>query len=243
MGRAARLLAIVSVAGGVPYAWFSEGAPRQVREKFRAAWSAVQPNSNRSPAGTRNPYASRDLAASNTSPRPLGYAGFTTTRTGGTITSLEEALRLDVNDRWVLNRWPRVSTILSDRTRKGLRVPLVTGSQVGDLAGSLSYYFDERGRVRRITFEGHTGDERPLVELAMQRFAMRREPSLGAGLYLTRWNGLPTNGLHVRHAPVVRDSTPYSQLAVRFEINRPDEGYSLSREFLQALDLEVRARR
>jgi hypothetical protein len=247
IGKAIRLVVVLAVAGGIPYAWFSEGAPRLAREKFRSAWSYVSTSAKQTPESyAADPYSTRYGTHLISIDRPIRRADLTNGESAmpvaGTIAALEEVLRFDINDRWVVSRWPRVSTILSDNTRKGLRVPLVTGASVTDLAGSLSYYFDERGRVRRITFDGQTGDAHRLIDLATHRFSMRQEPSLGAGLYLTRWNALPTNGLFIRHAPVVRDSDPRSQLEVRFEINRPDAGYSLSHEFLQLLRLERRAR-
>ena len=64
---------------------------------------------------------------------------------------------------WVLARWPRVSTRLANLDLQGYRVPLVSGTADGDLAGSLTYYFNSQQRVQRITFIGSTGDARPLV--------------------------------------------------------------------------------
>ena len=107
-----------------------------------------------------------------------------------------------------------------------------------DLAGSLSYYFDKHRRVRRISFEGHTGDASRLVEFATKQFGVREEPTLKAGLYLARWNAYPTSAIYIRHAPVVREAAPRRRMEVRFEINRPDAGYSLSPEFLSLINSE-----
>ena len=48
-----------------------------------------------------------------------------------------------------MRRWPRVTTV-PQFALAGLRVPLVTGTQIDDLAGSLTYYFDRTDQVQRI---------------------------------------------------------------------------------------------
>ncbi len=132
---------------------------------------------------------------------------------------------------------------MSGLTLEGLRVPLVTGTQTDDLAGSLTYYFDKQQRVRRITFHGYTGDEHELVELVAGQFGLRREPTLGAGLYLAKWNGRPTSVLRVANAPIVRASQPRSRLQIVLEINRPDMQYELSSEAEQLLAADKGANR
>ncbi|MGY8769155.1 MAG: DUF6690 family protein [Pirellulales bacterium] len=143
--------------------------------------------------------------------------------------SLQEALNFEATPRWIMARWPRVSTTLADLNLEGLRVPLVTGTGVNDLAGSLTYYFDRNQRVQRITFRGQTGDERQLLQMLTSKpFDFEREPSLGAGLYLTRWNNKPTSILRVTNAPVIYANSPHSRHQVELEINRPSKYYSLS---------------
>ena len=46
---------------------------------------------------------------------------------------------------------------------QGYRVAYVSGTAETDIAGSLSYYFDNTHRLRRIAFNGTTGDARRLV--------------------------------------------------------------------------------
>ena len=66
--------------------------------------------------------------------------------------SLAEVLRFDVTKEWVYNNWPRKSTGLADPELYGVRVPLVTGTGYGDLAGSLTYQFNPQGQVQHISF-------------------------------------------------------------------------------------------
>jgi hypothetical protein len=88
---------------------------------------------------------------------------------------LDQVLRFDVKPGWVLANWQRVTTGLSDVGLQGYRVVLVTGTGESDLAGSLTYYFDNVQRVRRIAFVGATGDYTPLVTFLEQRYGLRRQ--------------------------------------------------------------------
>lgn len=231
-----RLLVIVSVAGGIPYAWFHDGVTSFVTGAASKVWQGSSPAPPSLPALGVMQSTSRGAqpADSTTVPISLDAPPATTLP----ATPLQEVLRFDVDDKWVIQRWPRVSTILSAQHRQGMRVALVTGTRTTDLAGSLSYYFDRHRRVRTISFEGHTGDASELIQFTASHFGIHEEPSVKAGLYLARWNGYPTTGLYIRHAPVVREHAPHTRLEVRFEINRPDAGYALSHEFLHLLNLE-----
>jgi len=151
--------------------------------------------------------------------------------TGAPAAQLSDVLRFDVQPDWVTTRWARVSTVLSEQQFKGLRVPFVSGTELDDLAGSLTYYFDHQRQVRRVTFTGGTGNPEKLIGLATQRFGFKAVPDLGAGMYLVRWNGRPTSALRISHAPVIRSTDPLSQFVVEFEINRPQLGYQLSPRF------------
>ena len=97
---------------------------------------------------------------------------------------------------------------LPDKDLQGYRVPLVTGTQEDDLAGSLTYYFTKNQHCRRITFQGTTGDARRLVALLSARFGMQRQITDDPSLYdyQKRWNGRAISELHVR--PVRRAGQP-----------------------------------
>ena len=125
---------------------------------------------------------------------------------GKPVRDVVEVFRFDVDPQWVINRWSRVSTTMSDLQLEGFRVPLVTGNRLDDVAGSLTYYFDKNKRVQRITFEGHTGDARRLVAMVTGHFGFEEEPALGTILYMRRWNGNPTSVLRVC-VPISRVNT------------------------------------
>ena len=147
-----------------------------------------------------------------------------------------EAIRFDINEQWIVDHWPRITTTLSEVSLEGFRVIFVSGTKPDDITGTLTYYFDPFHRVQRIAFEGHTGDERRLVDFLQKNYAFQFYPSLGAGLYLATWNGAPTSVLQVQHVPVIDSTNRHMRLRVRLEINRPGPTYGLSPEFRKLLD-------
>ena len=137
--------------------------------------------------------------------------------------SLAEVLRFDVTVEWVMRRWPRVSTGLPYLQLQGYRVPLVTGARLTDLAGSLTYYFNARQEVQRITFHGTTGDPRVLVGLlsGRHRFARRLTNDPGAILYEAVDAGnKPVGTLKIRSAQVIRADQPFSRFEVDLAMDR-----------------------
>jgi hypothetical protein len=145
------------------------------------------------------------------------------------LVPLYEALRTDASPQWVVSRWPRVATVVGELEWSGMRVPLLTGKEPGDLVGSLTYYFDGGQKLRRISLEGYTGDERTLVALAMQNFGLQPEGSLSGGLYVSRWNRQVMSALAVQYAPVVHADSPHRR-HVMLEVNLPAPGWRLSAE-------------
>jgi hypothetical protein len=138
--------------------------------------------------------------------------------------SLDEALRFDATVDWVTRRWPRVSTGLPHLQLQGYRVPLVTGSALSDVAGSLTYYFNAQQQVQRITLRGTTGDPRALAALAVERFGFVRRLTNDPGLALYEIvdaNNRLTGELKIRTARVVRASQPYAKYEIDFSMDRP----------------------
>ena len=154
---------------------------------------------------------------------------------GAPVANLEDVLRFDITPQWVMQRWSRVTTQLANLDMEGIRVPLVTGTESGDLAGSLTYYFDNQKHVQRITFHGYTDHEAKLTGLMIKKYGLKLEPSLGRGLYLAKWSGRPKSALWIKNASVVRADQPWSHLEIQLELNRPSHGYKLSQNFAQVL--------
>lgn len=138
--------------------------------------------------------------------------------------AMEEALRFDLTTAWVLGHWPRVSAALADVDLQGYRTPLITGTQIDDLAGSLTYYFNKRQRVQRITFFGTTGDTRRLVALLSLRHGFVRELNADPSLFLyrVRENRKVISELRIKPSSVVRADAPRSRFEVALLIERPE---------------------
>lgn len=138
--------------------------------------------------------------------------------------TLEEAIRFDVTKNWVLGHWPRVSTQLSKLDLEGYRVPLITGTHEGALAGSLTYYFNKDQQLQRIIFMGNTGDTRPLVNLVTSKYGFTRNLTDDPGLYLyqvKQRRNKAESELRMRAAGVVESASPYERFTVALWIERP----------------------
>jgi hypothetical protein len=162
---------------------------------------------------------------------------------GPPVGHLGEVLRFDITPQWVTARWPRVTATLAEQGLEGLRVPVVTGTNLDDLAGSLTYYFNRLHQLQRLTFEGYTGDERRLVSIVTQHYGLQPEPTLDAGMYVARWNNRPSSMLRVARAPIMTHDSPHSQLHVLLELNRPSMEFGLSTQAQLVLERDRNARR
>lgn len=128
--------------------------------------------------------------------------------------SFADVFRFDLTPRMITERWSRLSTGLGDVNLQGYRVPLVTGTEPTDLAGSLTYYFDSRPRLRRITFLGATGDPAKIIDFVVRQFGFRhvRTENPRIVTYRTRYGH--TGSLQITPAEVLdRD-----QLATNYRV-------------------------
>ncbi len=157
-------------------------------------------------------------------------AGAQPTLAGVRVTDLREVLRFDVTPDWVIQRFSRVSTVLSDLRLEGMRVPIVTGTKADDLAGTLTYYFDRSQRLQRVTIHGFTGDPTRLVQAMTEHYGLKNEPTLEAGVYTRRWNGFPVHFVRLSHAPVIHTNAVHQKYTVFVELNQPNLAYGISQE-------------
>lgn len=152
------------------------------------------------------------------------------TLVGRPVSDLREVLRFDISPQWITERFSRVTTVLADLQLDGLRVPLVTGTGADDLAGSISYYFDHSARLQRVMLHGFTGDPNAVVTTMTQHYGLQSEPTLEAGVYSKRWNGMPVHFLRISRAPVVYSDAVHHKFIVFLELNQPDLRYGISPE-------------
>lgn len=159
--------------------------------------------------------------------------------TGEPVADLRELIRFDVSPEWVFNRWGRVSTVLTEPGLEGLRVAVVSGPALDDIAGSLTYYFDAQRTVQRVTFRGVTGDGRRLADLVQTTYEFKPDRSVVAQQFSYRWSGKITSVLRLTHPPVVRAGQPHVRIEAMLEINRPNTRYGLSREMQQVVSADA----
>ena len=141
------------------------------------------------------------------------------------LPSLAEVLRMDVTVEWVLQRWPRVTTGLPELQLQGYRVPLVSGTTNADVAGSLTYYFDARQQVQRITLRGTTGDPSVLASILSSRYHFARRLTNDPGLIFYEAvdaSNRSVGTLKIRSAPVVDASQPRSRFQLELVMDRTE---------------------
>ena len=142
------------------------------------------------------------------------------------IQQLSQVLRFDITVGWILGHWSRVSTGLAELDLQGYRVGLVTGTSEGDLAGSLTYYFNAKQQLERITFSGNTGAVQPLITLLASRFHFVSETTDDPSqvVYRVRHGRKKIAGeLRIKTATIVRRQDARARFAVSFTIDRPEE--------------------
>ena len=139
------------------------------------------------------------------------------------IYPLADVLRSDITTEWVYSHWNRKSAGVADPGMFGIRVPLITGTSVGDLAGSLSYYFNSQNRLQRISLRGRTGDPTQIVNLVVQRFGFRPQPPKipGEQLYQVIHHEKIKSELRIRPEPVLLASSPHKSYSVVLELEDP----------------------
>ncbi len=151
------------------------------------------------------------------------------------VSDFREVLRFDVSPGWVPQHFPQVTTVLADTRLDGLRVPFVSGTQPTDVAGSLTYYFDSQQSLRRIQLVGVSGDPSVLVNLMLQYYYLKPEPSLGGHLYKTRWNNRVTSVMRVIPAPVISNQDNHRRYQIFLELNQPTMDYALTPDAQEVL--------
>ena len=102
-----------------------------------------------------------------------------------------------------------------------MRVALVSGTQPDDLAGSLTYYFDEHHLLQRVTFTGRTGDARRLLAAIVPMHGLRSLPTTSAAHYVAGNPKKPTSQVTVNYLPLMPAQTN-ARLEVAVDLRRAD---------------------
>lgn len=230
---------LLAGAAGGPYVLYETDAGQAARQTASSLMGSPQAGGATAAAGYATRGTTQDLWNFNLGTptvEQLQSLEPTPALTGTEISDLRDVLRFDITPVWVPQHFSRVSTVLADMSLDGLRVPLVTGTEVGDLAGTLTYYFDRYQRLQRLKIHALTGDPVRVVQTLQQFYQLQQEPALGGGLYLIKWNGAPTSVLHVAPAPIIYATAEHSRYTVFLELNQPNIPYGLSAEAQQLID-------
>ena len=134
----------------------------------------------------------------------------------------------DISPAWVSQHFARVTTVLADLQLDGLRVPLVTGTDPTDIAGTITYYFDRSGQLQRVNIHGFVGDPTDVAQTMQTHYQMTAEPTLDAGVYTVRWNGIVSGLLKLSRAPVMYSNARHPRYTLFLELNQPNLPYGLS---------------
>ena len=138
----------------------------------------------------------------------------------GPVVTIEQAFRFDLTPQWVSSRWPRVSTVLGEPEQLGMRVALVTGTRLDDVAGSLTYYFDQHHQLQRITFEGLTRDPKRVLAATVTPFGLKSLPTTGAAHYIAGDQENPTSEVIVEPLPVLTADPEAPRAEVSVDLRR-----------------------
>ncbi len=230
---------VAAVAVGGPYVAMNPDLRTTVSNVFSSFESAEEESAEETPVLPTIPNAGGNPLA----PISPGLNKPGPPLDGPRVANPGDVFRFDITPRMITSQWGRVSTTLSDLHLEGMRVTLVTGPHTHDLAGSLTYYYNDKQQLRRISFHGTTGDPRPLIELCENVYHMKKEPNLGAGLYMMKWNKQPVSALRIMHANVIQGNATHSRYDISLEINWPGSKAGMSPEFTAMLDQGEQAKR
>ena len=140
------------------------------------------------------------------------------------VVPIEQALNFAVSIPQILGSWPQVSTgIVHNNNLFGYRVPLVTGMAEHDITGSLTYFFGPGKVLRRIHFEGDTGDARRLIAWLTNEFRLAPDltESRGTFLYRTTSESPVMGELRVYPRTIIQASLPHRRFEISLMLNRP----------------------
>ncbi len=238
-------LFLLAAAAGGPYLWYETEVGKQGQSALTSASQGLgvtsasnDPNSlsynGLNGLGAAGGYGNASAGGSPINADPFNPQNRTLDQVP--VVSLAEVLRFDVTPEWVIARFPRVSTLLSETQLDGMRAPLVTGPTPSDLAGTVTYYFDRYKQLKRLTVHGTVGEPTRFVAELQRAYQMTQEPSLGGNLYVIKWNGAPTSLVHISPAAVVYNDSPYGRFNMFLELNQAGLEYGLSAEAQHLID-------
>jgi hypothetical protein len=220
MSRLIMIVVVLGIAIGLPYLGSRPPNPNAVQTPESPA--AAPPQSDGA-APALQPAALASAPAKLPAPGPGSLLSSSAAPLeGAQIYSVEQVLRFDLTKDWVYRTWARKSTGPTDVGLFAVRVPLVTGTHVAALAGSLTYYFNSVGQIEHISFRGRTGDTTQLVNFLVRTYEFERaEAPIGEQLYQVKRGRRVQSEMRTRPEPMVLTTSPHGSIAVELELARP----------------------
>lgn len=203
IGRKALLPLALAAGAGVPYLYSSSDQLMDQAGSLVPTWES----SDTDALAYDTPAVEQEILVAGLPPREQKVSQH--------VVMLEEAFRPDVTPAWVMMRWQRVTTQLSSIEYQGLRVALITGGSSSDLAGSLTYYFDQSNQLKQISFRGTTGEPSRLIHWLQSKYDFRpQQAAPGVTRYVVRWNGKEISELEFHRAGVIDRNNPHGHYDV-----------------------------
>ena len=141
--------------------------------------------------------------------------------------SIEEAFSFShVSPEWILRYFPRVKNVSIHPQMVSYRVPLVTGTELIDVAGSMTYEFDNRQTLRRMTFVGSTGDAKEIVAMAQHKYGLVSRETHQPNLYVFEKvapNGNVRDVLHVMISRTLDKNSRLTAYEIKLRLYRPSD--------------------
>ena len=210
------IAALLGAAIGIPY--LSSQSSRGNKLNENAAPSGSTPPADTASA---SPPTTEPARLAVESPGSLVYASPAPLE-GTRFHSVEQVLRFDVTKEWVYRNWARKSTGPTDVGLFSVRVPLVSGTQMTALAGSLTYFFNSHGQVEHISFRGRTGDTTQLVNFLVRTYQFQQAGApAGEQLYEVKRGRRVQSELRTRPESVLWSTSPHGSFVVELELARP----------------------
>jgi hypothetical protein len=221
MSRLTMIAVVLGIAIGMPYL----ASKKSKSDASPAAPSAATTPPIQGGAITTTPPPSTTHAepAKLPAPGPGSLINASPAPTAGSqIRAIEQVLRFDLTKDWVYRTWERKSTGPTDVGLFAVRVPLVTGTHIAALAGSLTYFFNANGVVEHISFRGRTGDTTQLVNFLVRTYEFERAgTAVGEQLYQVKRGRRVHSELRTRPESVLWTTSPHRNIAVELELAHP----------------------
>jgi hypothetical protein len=201
--RPVLFVCVLAAAVGVPYLLLDKNLAQTARGQWNRLFAEPSPKPTDAPPGG------------------AVQGAFHPTAPATPAATIEEAFRFEIQPAWVISRWPNASTMTGAK-QLGMRVALASGTRSDDVAGSLTYYFNEHHQLQRITFLGQTGDARRLLAAVVTRYGLQSLPTTDAAHYIAGNPKKPTSEVLVRFSPTAANQTPSARLEVAVDLRRAD---------------------